>query len=571
MNRGAVACAALLGGWLAPSGCVERVQVDADELSGLVAIAVSPGDRAVSLVLPGSPQVIAYRATGRFSDGQQRDITDDVAWTTDNPFPGALARGGVYTTSNTAAGHVTVRASHREISATAKLTVTIRAVVVDDAFPPPAQVADLFAAGTPAMADPMRSPAILYPSDATVLPQGLAQILFQYQAGMMTDAFRLVFDSDVLHLEVFSGADRWRPDASTWALVAQSHPDASVAFEVDAAASTAPGTIFTGAPAALGFTAAGASGALYYVTDGILRSELAQPVAAKLYPQAGDTARVAAPSVSRDGATMALAYNDELRTIDLATLRPVAMAKGPLGATAISPDGSLVVVSTMGMLQLRDARTGAGVGSPDGRVMLAAMATHPDWSPDGTAIAVAVGTMVTNMDLKGGAIARVPYLGNGKWGAAQILVASTGDMDNNFFPRWSPDGRYIAYVHADGPGPGPGPGGNAELRIVAATGGAPTVLQRASHRVALADTPGLANSAPAWAPATGDRMWLAFVSARAYGAVRPMPAGGQIWITAIDPAQLGAGDPSSAAFWLPAQDVTAVAASPVWATAARAP
>jgi hypothetical protein len=557
MNRGVLAWGVAL------AGCVEHIQLDRDELPGLVAIEVSPGEDTISLTLPGSPQVIAYRATGRFDGGDARDITDRVEWTADNPFPGALAAGGTYTTSNAAAGHVAIRAGHRAVTGTAALTVAITAVVIDDSFPPPAGAAALFAPGTPAVADANRSPAILYPSDTAVFPQGMAQILFQYKAGMMTDAFRLTFDSDVLHLQVLSGADRWRPDASTWALIEQSHPGASARFEVDAASSAAPGTIFTGGPAALGFARGAASGALYYVAaGGILRGELAQPVAAKLYPLAGDPAHVSAPSVSLDGTTMAVGYNDSLRTLDLATLSPITTAPGPLGSAALSPDGGLVVLANMGMLQLRDARTGKGVGSPDGRVMLGAMATHPDWSPDGAAIAVAVGTMVTNADLKAGSIARVPYLGDGRWGSPQVLVASTGDMDNNCFPRWSPDGAALAYVHTAGPIGDP----SAELRIIPAGGGSPTVLQRASHRVALADAPGLASSMPAWARAGGgETMWLAFVSARAYGAVRPMPGAGQIWISAVDLTQLGAGDPSAAAFWLPAQDVTTVAATPTWA------
>ena len=557
MNRG-------LAAWgVALAGCVEHVQLDRDDLPGLVAIEVSPGDDTIALALPGPPQTVTYRATGRFADGGLRDITDRVAWTVDNPFPGALTGDGSYTTSNAAAGHVAIRAGHRGVAGTAALTVAITAAVVDDSFPPPGGE-DLFAPGTPAVSDAMRSPAILYPSDATVFPQDLVQILFQYKVGKPTDAYRIAFDSDVLHLQVFSGADRWRPDASTWALIERSHPGASLRLEVDAASSAAPGMIFTGMPASLGFAGDAASGALYYVAaGGILRGKLAEPVAARLYPLAGDSARVAVPSISLDGSTMALAYNDALRTLDLATLSPIAMAPGAVAATAISPDGGLVVIANMGALQLRDARTGKGIGSPDGRVMLGMMATHPDWSPDGNAIAVTVGTMVTNADLKGGSIARVPYLGNGRWGPPQVLIASTGDADNNCFPRWSPDGAAIAYVHAAGPIGDP----SSELRIVAASGGNPTVLQRASHRVALADVPGIASSMPAWAPASGATMWLAFVSPRAYGAVRPMAGAGQIWISAIDPARIGAEDPSGAAFWLPAQDVTTVGANPAWAPA----
>jgi hypothetical protein len=110
-------------------------------------------------------------------------------------------------------------------------------------------------------------------------------------------------------------------------------------------------------------------------------------------------------------------------------------------------------------------------------------------------------------------------------------------------------------VHADGPAASP----TAELRLVAATGGAPIVLARASHQLGAMAQPGLGDTMPAWAP---DGTWLAFASTRAYGAVRPMGPGLQIWIAAVDPSR--AGDPSFAAFWLSAQDVTASNVTPAW-------
>jgi hypothetical protein len=237
-----------------------------------------------------------------------------------------------------------------------------------------------------------------------------------------------------------------------------------------------------------------------------------------------------------------------------------------MGWAAVSPDGTLVVVANNGMLFLRDVQTGQGVGSPDGKLPLPGMATQPDWAPDGSALAVVLATMVTNKDFKGGAIARVGYRGNGAWDPPQTLVPSTGDNDNNLFPRWSPDGSVLAYVHAAGPAKD---APMAELRLVGASGGAPITLQRAGHQVGLVSLTNLVNVAPIWAPAAPGLAWLAFASARPYGIVRPMLGGSQIWIAAIDLA--AAGDPSAAAFWLPSQDVTAQNVTPAWAPAVAPP
>jgi hypothetical protein len=90
----------------------------------------------------------------------------------------------------------------------------------------------------------------------------------------------------------------------------------------------------------------------------------------------------------------------------------------------------------------------------------------------------------------------------------------------------STDAGFTAYVHANGPAKD---APTAELRLIAAGGGAPIVLQRASHQLALTTDPMLADTMPAWAP--GPRPWLAFASTRPYGVVRPMTGNSQIWIT----------------------------------------
>ena len=554
---------------LALIGCTENVQLDR-QLGDLVSLDVSPASSTLAISDLGQPpQALAYTATGHFRDGSTRDVTAYVQWSVDNPAPGGFSSAGTYTTSNAAGGHVVVSArGGGDVTGTAALTVVVSATIVDGAFPPPGDPATLFPPGAPVVqGDPMHAPAVSYPSTGTIFPQGLTRTLFQYSKGMQNDAFELAFDSDVLHLKVYTAADRWSADSAVWLLIAESGTSAPISLVITATSSTAgTGTIYGSAPVELGFSNDSPQGLIYYwsaATSGVMRGSLGASVAGKLYPQ--DTTCVGCHTASRDGTQLALGYGGEtLQTIDLMSLTPVISATEKLGMgwATYSPDGKRVLVANKGQLAMYDAASGAPVGSPDGHVHLPpnTFATHPDWSPDGRAVAVALTTMApTNMDVKTASIALLPA-SNDTFGPAQVLVPAMG-MDNNYFPRWSPDGNYLAYVHAVGTSHG---NPTAELRLVTASGGTPVALRIASHRVASSDdVPNLADSMPTWAPAIGDHEWLAFVSTRAYGAVLPMGGTGQIWIAAIAPT--GDGDPSAAAFWLPCQDVTALQNNPVWA------
>ena len=103
-----------------------------------------------------------------------------------------------------------------------------------------------------------------YPEDGTMFPQALSPILFQYAPGMGNDTVRLAFDSDVLHLVVLSGGDRWQPDAAIWNLLAESNVGGQAALSIDAAASASPGTVYAGAALTLDFAAAAIAPALAY-------------------------------------------------------------------------------------------------------------------------------------------------------------------------------------------------------------------------------------------------------------------------------------------------------------------
>jgi hypothetical protein len=222
--------------------------------------------------------------------------------------------------------------------------------------------------------------------------------------------------------------------------------------------------------------------------------------------------------------------------------------------TTFSPDGSRLLVAADGALRLVDSDTGDPVGDADGVVPIpgGTVATHPDWSALGDKVAIALGTKGGNKEIEGGSIAVLGY-GNDGWSAPEIVVESTGATDNNFFPVWSPDSRFIAFVNASGKSKD---ATSATLRLLEVSTRRVVTLTRINERVNAEDgVTGVGNSMPTWAPSTRPGVfWLAFSSLRAYATVRPQDdKEDQIWIGAIDPSL--SPDPSYAAFWAPFQSI----------------
>jgi len=559
---------------VALAGCTETVQLTRDPLENMVALDISPGDSTIKLTDLAEPHhTLQFLAMGRFADGTTRDITPLVTWSVDNGLLGEfdeMGRShGLFTASHAAAGRAKVSIEARGLVAETSLTVIIDATIIDPVFPPPA--ANLFEPAIPFVSgDPVRSPTLVYPADGTLFPPNIVSTLFQWQRGSSNDAFRIVFDSEVLHLAVETGSDRWQADSDLQRLLAATAITAPIRSEVQATASTiAPPMIYVGNHVTMEFALDAPPKLLYFwsaATNGIMRGGVEESSSGKLYPQS--TKCVGCHTVSRDGAQLAMGYDNapttDLLTIDAGggTIIPASTTR-PMGWATYSPDGNKLLVANNGVLKLYDAHTGGSLGT----VPLGTMryATHPDWSPDGAYVAVALTTIVapTNMDVKAASIARIPY-NDGTWGTPEILVS--GSMtSNNYFPRYSPGGDFLAYVHATGTSQG---AVSAELMLVASAGGMAKKLRIASHRLGNTDdVPDLASSMPAWAPKpqtmTGsEHAWLAFVSARPYGTILPTSGRGQIWITALDLTSTG--DPSAAAFWLPCQDATVVNNNPVW-------
>lgn len=554
---------AILALLLSLAGCTETIRLDHDPLDNLVSVEIVPPEARIEITDLAQPHhTLQYEAIGRFTDGSTRDLTDLVTWAIDRDLLGAFEERGLFVASHTAAGHGTVAARVRGLQATGAIQIHIITTIIDPTFPPPA--AGLFAAGKPVVTnDPTRTPTLIYPSDGTIMPKVIASTLFQLEPGTGNNAFRISFDSDVLHLRVETGADRWRADGDVQRLLASSVGPEPMRVSI-AATSTTSSSVYAGASIMLGFSSDLIDVPLFYwsaATNGIMRGGVSAPSASKLYPSSGTC--VGCHALSRDGRALAFGVDSgtastfQLESLDLSTMQPTLPASParPMGWAAWSPDGSRIVVANDGVLTLYNAITGGSLGV----VPLPSMryATHPDWSPDGTKLAVAyTAQSPTNVDVRAASIALISYT-NGTWGTPQMLVTGSASS-NNYFPRWSPDGSLIAFVRATEPSRG---AATAELILVPAAGGTEQPLAIANHRVGTTDLPDLANTMPAWAPRAGQRLWLAFSSARPYGKV---VSGGpsQIWITSLDLATPG--DPTTPAFWLPCQDVTVLNNNPAW-------
>ncbi len=527
---------------------------------GLVGLTVAPGDTTITIDDLAVPRTVEYRAQGRFIDGSSRDVTGEVAWGVDNRAPGDFAAAGAWRSSNTAGGPVTVAARASGLTATATLAVVIRPVIIDPASPPPAGSEDLFAPPTPVVAgDATRSPRIVYPAHEVMFPTNVYRILFQYDTGTANDVYQLRFESTFLDLRVYTTSDRWQADAASWGFLATTNAGGAVTMTVSAVDLAMPATIWASAPITLEFSRSAVEGAIYYwstSSEGVMKGVLSAAAPTKFYTQPPDTTCVACHTVSRDGRRLTVGYDGEnlqevaipSRDVIIDTERYFA------GWTTFSPDGTRLLLAHRGALTLIDADTGAAVGPNGGAVPAGgALVTHPDWSPRGDEVAIAVCTRASdNRSVEGCGIGRMTYAG-GVWGPIEMIVPAAGGGDNNFFPRYSPDGAWLVYVRATGKSKDQP---TAELRIVPAGGGTPRSLVRANQRVGPDDGQlNLANTMPTWAPSTHPgTQWLAFSSVRRYGKI--VTGSDQLWVVAVDLSVPPGADPSKAAFWLPLQDPT---------------
>ncbi len=437
----------------------------------------------------------------------------------------------------------------------------------------PSDAADTFrgASENPAGSSTAEEPTLVYPSHETALPLKLRNLRFEWTPGADNTLFELRFRGQRTTVLVYTRQTAFVANAEAWAWLAESNRGGELQVDVCAVSEATPTLSHRSKTHLLKLSDRAVPGSLYYwstATAAVMRASLSAGNDVQFYP-AHDAAPaggcVGCHSVSRDGTRLALANaEDRVRIVDLtsgAVLVPAGAggavepvpAKGDKAGvwSTFSPNSQRLLVAADGKLNLLDAGTGAPIGA--GLITLPAKsnATHPDWSPDGAHVAFTLTDKPADKNVDNASIAWLPVDGD-SFGVPEVLVPSEGAMDNNLFPAFSPDSRFLAYVNTRGKG---ADSAAATLRLLDLESRVVKELSRLNGRVGELDgVLNLGNSMPSFAPATGDGLyWLAFSSLRAYGSVRPLdPKQDQLWLAALDPSLE---DPGYAAFWAPFQSL----------------
>ena len=539
--------------------CQDRVS---DEVLELI---VEPANVRFDISPDDPPSTQQYTATARTREDDAVDVTDSVQWISSLEAVATIAPGGLLTTTNRAGGELTITARLGDLRAQVRASVFLDATIEDENAPP--DIEDVFD-NADVVVDLDRAPLLIYPSHETLVPRNIHRILFQWAGAQRDEVFRLRVFGQNLNVEVFTANESYQFDEVTWGWLADTNAGGWLQWEVSAVDLGTPDEVVTSTAAEIGFSASRVLGNLYYWStsdEAIMRAGVEDPAPERFYPFEGDGECAACHTVSRDGRRMSLGYGGEnLQAVDVVS-ESLTIEEGrySVGFATFSPSAELLLIGDRGTLRLVDSLTGDPVGPDEGLVPLpdGVGAAMPDWSPDGTRIAVAYGTgRVRNKEVEGTSIALIPY-NDGQWGEPEVIVASENEDDTYAFPVFSPDSNLLAYAHMEGKSKD---SSSARIEIVPVNASLePLAPERLNHRVnhedGVADT---GNNMPTWAPSTHPGIfWLAFSSLRAYGNVREADdREDQIWIAGVDPSGLFAEDPQQAvwsALWAPFQDVEA--------------
>lgn len=426
-------------------------------IPGLTALRIEPGSATVTDngVAPG--ETAMFRAIGTFEAGEERDLTSTVLWSLEHAELGTV-EAGIYTSVGIG-GRTTVVAAGGGMSATASLTVILDVVVIGADVPSDAP--SLFPEDPSGDVSGEPSFRVVYPSDGTMFPRNLERVTHQWVAGAALDLFEVRFDSDLAHLRFYATERQLPIDSAAWRWIADTHAGGSVDVSVRGLERAAPDTIYRSQTITELYSESEVLGALYYWStgaQGVMRAHISAPSADLFYdnPPAGEQGEcVSCHTVSRDGRRMAVGYGGErlrLVTVPDRELRIPAepAADGPeYGWGTFNPGATKLLYANKGVLTLLDVETGAVLRDmilPEGTY-----ATHPDWSPDGSFVAVALSSRRPgNKSVQGSSLARIPVLADNLFGAPEILVPSAADSDTLYFPSYSPDSRWIAFVRGEG-------------------------------------------------------------------------------------------------------------------------
>ena len=457
--------------------------------------------------------------------------------------------------------------------------------------------------------DPKGAPRLAYPLDGAMHPMNVGAITFQWTRGAATNrVFRIRLDDGKSRYDFYVPCTLatclYPMPARGWLAIAYGHPDATLQATIEGTDGEG-GAVFQSPTIAVRFSPEPVTGGLYYWTatsTGGTTYRLpfgASQASPFIVPSSPTNPLVCGGchSVSRDGRMISFTATADQGTqySFLATAPTTAPAAPsispdtgtgtgtPTGTasrfTALNTDGSRVLASTFGHIQVYDTATGALIDIGDTEALLPAgkLVTHPEWSPDGrrvvfTLYSSELGT-ITDSRPEDGEIATLELdPTTGKATAIRRIVLMTGGLFH-FYPSWSPDGHWLVMAAAP-VGTSAYTATTARLRLASAdidsqTCPGPTCyeLARASQGTAVSSTwPKLSP----FSQVNDQLLFVTFSSKIDYGfaLVNTGPTGvhrAQLWMAAIDlRAVEPGGDPSLPPFWLPFQDITETNHLPFW-------
>jgi len=411
-------------------------------------------------------------------------------------------------------------------------------------------------------------PAVVYPEDGTRLPRNTLPPVIQWE-GPGDDAYRVNIFTDDTIWEVYTTDWKWQPNQLQWERLVSDGRRGGVVVSVSRI--DARGEVVTNTGVRLTFSTASIDGAVYYWTpdqSGITRLPMGAP-APEPFLSATVFNCVGCHALSPDGSRLAYTRSGGGTPIgtlgvvgtDDARTQYVAENRLSLYYPSFSPDNIHLAAGSNGDVVVLNTDSGEitdTLPKPDGM-----SANFPAWSPRGDTIVFAAGPagFADSLGVSESGLARVRRTASG-WSAAEWLVeqGDAGGMPENlFYPAFSPDGRWVVFNRSQSGAAVGGSPSDSELWIVSGGGGSAIRLDAANGEEFAT------NSWPRWAPSSGDgTLWVAFTSNRRYGRL----GGGQpqIWIAAVDATTAAPGfDPSSAAYWMPGQSLTASNHVAYWA------
>ncbi|HEY6038306.1 MAG TPA: hypothetical protein VIV58_28685, partial [Kofleriaceae bacterium] len=519
-----------------------------DDSMATLSIDPPMSDLTVTNAVPATED---FTATLTYPDGTTKDVTADSTFTIDS-LAGDFNMSRTLTVKG--AGKFTVTGVYSDKQNSAVVIVHANGIRVDPTLPP--NTPDLFS-GTE---NPARAPAVVYPPAAVVMPRNLGDFETHWTDANGNDIFEISLHTDLSDVRVYvpggNGDPAAGPESSWSAFLADEWAaavgnNATVTYQVRGVQSTNPALgVGTSGPRLVKLSNEEMNGGIYYwaskgttSAEGIWRHDMAKPgQPAEAFETITETPNgrcIACHVLSRDGTHMLITWdggNGNGNTIDVAT-KAFGVEANPWNFSSFTPDGSAFLAVYNGTLQVRDFAT---------QTVLATMpvsgtdkVTHPDVSPDGTMVTyVRVPTAGYGADwhFGGGQIWIRPYdQATQTFGAEKMLVA---DASNNYYPSFSPDGKWVLFNKSDDNAVASGAYNNpsASVWVIAADGSAPAV-----KLAALDAAIGFTNSWARWAPfaqtvGTEAINWITVSSQRDFGTRLVNLRRPQIWMTAFVPS-----------------------------------